>query len=68
MAYRTRQSIRRVVGFWVVVEMEKIANHIGNLLLIRRAGADDSLLNLHGRVFADLDTCLLYTSDAADEL
>ena len=47
-----------MVGMRVVVELRERAHHIGDLPLVRGAGAHHGLLDLHGRVLADLERAL----------
>ena len=44
-----------MVGMRVVVELRERAHHVGDLPLVRGAGAHHSLLDLHGRVLTDLE-------------
>ena len=55
MAHSAGQGIRRVVGMRVVVEMKQRPDHVGDLTLVCRPGPHDGLLDLHGRVLAELD-------------
>ena len=47
-----------MVGMRVVVELRERAYHVGDLPLVRGAGAHHSLFDLHGRVLANLERAL----------
>ena len=65
MADGACQRIRRVVGARIVVEMQQAAHHIGNLMLIGRAGATTACLIWHGRVLATLMPASEHATNAA---
>lgn len=58
MADGAGQGIGGMVGMRVVVELRERAYHVGDLPLVRGAGAHHSLFDLHGRVLANLERAL----------
>ena len=50
MADGRGQGVRGVVGARLVVQAQDVAHHVHDLALVRRAGADNGLLDLHGGV------------------
>ena len=52
------QGIGGMVGVRVVIELRERADHVGNLAFIRGACAHHRLLDLHGRIFANLERAL----------
>ena len=58
MADGAGQGIGGMVGMWVVIELRKRAHHVGNLPFVCSTRAHHGLLDLHGRVFANLERAL----------
>ena len=52
------QGIGGMVWVRVVIELRERAHHVGNLPFICGTGAHHGLLDLHGRVFANLERAL----------
>ena len=55
MADGASQGIGGMVGMRVVIELRERTDHIRDLSFVRGAGAHNSLLDLHGRVLANLE-------------
>ena len=58
MADGAGQGIGGMVRMRVVIELRERTHHVGNLPFICGTGAHHGLLDLHGRVFANLERAL----------